>query len=264
MKEPVSSRIIIALTAVLLQSGFLYAEQPPDGQAARFAYADALFYGRANPENARTALSMYRLFHMETPADPEAAWRLSMACYFVGFELTTNGDHKKMLFAEGRDAGLIAVKLSPGSAPAHFWTAVNMALYGQTVGVIKMIFTLHTVCGHLEDTIKCDPYYAYGGPYRILGAVNQALPRILGGDDNAARKFYEKAIETVPDEPLNYLFLARLYNQKYRDPKSALDIAGKGLKLPLPSAERYESRKALKEIEAFILSISSAMPARRS
>jgi tetratricopeptide (TPR) repeat protein len=175
-----------------------------------------------------------------------------MACYFVGFEVTKDSDGKKKLFAEGRDAGLASLKLNPGSAPANFWTGVNMALYGQTVGILKMLFTLPTVRGYLYNSAKIDPSYAYGGAYRILGKIEQELPGILGGSYDRARQYYEKAIIAAPDEPMNYLFMADLALKTGRDRLNALDFAYKGLALPVPDESRHESHWAIAKLKEFI------------
>jgi len=219
----------------------------------RFAAADAAFMERGDVARANQALALYRVAYAENPADPEACWRLSMACYFVGFELADNNDQKKKLFAEGRDAGMACLKISSSSAPGHFWTAVNMALYGQVVGPFKMLFTLPAIVSHLNDSTSIDPAYAYGGAYRVLGAISQNLPYILGGRNEDARRYYEKAIMASPDEPMNYLFLARLLADRLKDREAALAVAEKGLTLcDSISPDRYESLKALAYLKDFL------------
>lgn len=217
-----------------------------------FKTADEKFYLRADPANANEALRLYRQIYSKDSQDAEAGWRLSMACYFVGFEFTSNNDEKKKLFAEGRDAGLASAELNPGSAPAHFWAAINMALYGQVTGPVKMLFTLSDICRHLNETIKIDSTYAYGGAYRVLGAINESLPYILGGREEEAGKYYEKAIKACPDEPLNYYFLAKFLDSRRHNRKAAIDTARRGLLSDNIAAGRYESHKAIKELRKFL------------
>jgi tetratricopeptide (TPR) repeat protein len=175
-----------------------------------------------------------------------------MACYFAGFNIAADRATKKLLYAEGRDAGLYAVAHSTGSAAAHFWTAINMALYVETVGVVKMLFTLGTVREHLRKSAALDPSYAYAGAFRILGKIDESLPGVLGGSRERAEAYYRKAILLVPDEPVNYLFLARLLVERYGRRDDALGIAQQGLVLPQPDETRYESLEGKAELQKYV------------
>jgi tetratricopeptide (TPR) repeat protein len=238
--------IFLLLAAALLAAPAMCGEQA----ASRFDAADALFLHRIQHENAREALRQYRELYKAAP-DAEAAWRVSMACYFVGFNIAKDGAAKKQLYAEGREAGLYAVAHSSGSAAAHFWTGVNMALYGETVGVLKMLFTLGAVREHLEKSAALDSAYAYAGAYRILGKIDESLPGVLGGSSERAQSYYRKAITLAPDEPVNYLFLARLYMERYHDRPEARRIAQQGLSLPALDETRYESLKGRVELQEY-------------
>lgn len=213
---------------------------------------DEAFRERQSPEQARLALESYRAAYLKTPSDPEVAWRLAMACYFVGLRLTQDADTKRSLFAEGRDAGEKSISLAPHCAACHFWTAINSALYGQTVGVFKMLFSLDEIRDHLKATIDIDPSYAYGGAYRVLGLIEQKLPGILGGSNTRARDDFQKAVAVAPDEPLNYLFLARLLKDEFNAPQGAYEVARQALTLPAPTHDRLESREALADLKALI------------
>lgn len=242
-----------AVSAILLTAGFIAATASTYGStsplASSYAEADQAFRERANEDSARKALALYRSLYQAKPEDPEAAWKLSMACYFVGLRLTKAEDDQEKLFKEGREAGLISLKKSKDCAPCHFWTAINMALYGQTVGVVKMLFTLGDIREHLRESARIDSGYAYGGAYRLLGTIEEKLPGILGGSNDRAREYYEKAVEKSPDEPLNRLFLARLLADEFSDKAAAAKVAQAGLsETPLP-AERVESIEARKELQ---------------
>lgn len=217
----------------------------------RFAAADQDFKERRDPAKAREALALYRRFYKETPDDPEAGWRLGFACYFVGIRLTPEKKDRKPIYAEGRDAALHAAELDDACAPCHFWAAINMVLYGDAAGVFKMFFSLRDVKRHLRASLKADPAYAYGGAWRLLGQIDNFLPRILGGSRKRARGCYEQAIRVAPDEPLNYIFLARLLDD-LDDKAAALETARKGLTVPTPSPERVEAIDALEDLRRFV------------
>jgi tetratricopeptide (TPR) repeat protein len=213
---------------------------------------DAAYRERKDEAKARLALAEYRAAHASAPGDPEAGYRLGMACYFVGLRLTHDSDAKEKIFAEGRDAALDAAEKSPGCAACHFWGAINKALYGQEVGVFKMLFSLKDVENHLRRSIEIDPRYASAGGYRLLGVIREKLPSILGGSKREAREFYLKAIELAPDEPLNYLFLARLLRDRFDNPEGAIAAARKGISIKDLPSERLESIESRSELEEWL------------
>jgi tetratricopeptide (TPR) repeat protein len=245
--------LLIILSSVVLLLPASAQQQKPD---PKYGVADQLYLDRANFKKAKESLRLYREYFKKNPADAGCAWRLSMACYFTGFNIENNRETRKALFGEGRDAGYASLKLNNESAEAHFWTALNMALYGDTVGVIKMFFTLNSIYSHLEESIRINPSYAYGGAYRTLGKIHETLPGVFGGNNSKAKAYYEKAIESAPDEPINYYFLACLTLSVYKDKSAAVQIARKGLSFGTPEYFRYESFEARTLLKVFIASNS--------
>lgn len=216
-----------------------------------FAEADAAFKERASAEKARAALVQFRKLHQAEPDSFETGWRVALGCYFVGLRLTPPGDERKALFAEGRDAGQRSLKAKSECAPCHFWTAINMALYGQEVGVFKMLFTLGEIRDHLREALRIDPAYASGGAQRLLGKIEEALPGILGGSDDRALDYYLKAVQIAQDEPLNALFLVKLL-EKLDRPEVALAAAKKGAAIPVTDLSRLESLEAKEELQKWL------------
>lgn len=219
---------------------------------SRFEQVDQTFRLRKNPQSAREALEGFRKIAQQFPEDPEAGWRLAMGCYFVGSRFTPDSPSKIQLFSEGRDAGLRAIRSAPSCAACHFWTAINMALYGEAIGAVKMLFSLGEIRQHAQTALKLDPRYAFGGPERLLGQIDQGLPRILGGSREDARRHYENAIAFVPDEPMNYLYLARLLDEGFNEPKLALEVAQKGIQISVQDESRIESLEAQQDLRRLI------------
>jgi len=219
------------------------------GAAPLLDKGDAAFRQRSSRDRAFEALALYREHFRQNPDDPESGWRVAMACQFVGHRLVENDDEKMALFKEGALAGerSLAHTRTP-CAPCHFWTAINRALYGNAVGPLRMLSSLKAIRQNLKSAAEIAPDYAGGGPYRILGLIEQKLPALLGGSNRQARHYLEQAIEAAPDEPLNYLFLARLIEEN--DPTGATKIIRRGLLAPSPSPERIESVEALQELRA--------------
>src|SRR5258708_6023200 len=86
----------------------------PASARASIDQGDEAFRARENPKKAQHALELYRKAALDTNRqDPEALWRLSMGCYFVGLRLTQSKTDREKIFWEGQEAGKAAVTLDP-------------------------------------------------------------------------------------------------------------------------------------------------------
>jgi tetratricopeptide (TPR) repeat protein len=238
----------ILVLAVLSISGAIASTPSP-----LIISGDEAFQHRADETQARAALDLYRKRVIETDKkESDSLWRVSMGCYFVGLRFVKDKDEQAKIFAEGRDAGLLSTELDHQCASCRFWTAINMALYGQTVGVVKMLFSLKQIRELLRESKELDPSYAHAGAQRLLGLIYQKVPGILGGSNSRAKGYFEEAISNSPDEPLNYLFLARLYREEFDDKGAALEAIQKGLdtqKITVATPDRLESIEALVDLK---------------
>lgn len=229
----------------------LHLQSSPD----RFVEGDSYFKLRRQKAAALSALSFYRNLASREPLDKEALWRVAMACHYVGMHYE-EPSQKTARFEEGKDSATRALEIDPECAPCHFWKAINMALLGQEIGAFKMIFSLKEILHHLEKVNEIDPAYAYGGSDRVVGLILAKLPGILGGSNSQARERFERAIKVAPEEPLNYLVLARLL-EKMGDLEAAVNTTRLGLQQPVPAPERTESVEAVGELREFLAQLTA-------
>jgi tetratricopeptide (TPR) repeat protein len=208
---------------------------------------DEAYRNRVSETSARVALDDYRTA-FSSSKEVDTSWRLAMAAYFVGFRYTPTRDAKIKLFSEGRDAALFGISKDTNCAQCHFWAAVNMALYGDSVGILKMLFSLGDVQAHLREVVTLDPLYAHAGAYRILGIIDKKLPGILGGSKERALEYFKAAVELTPKLPLNALFLAQWYESE-DDKAQAAEIAERVTSLAMPPKEELEEVEALSELQ---------------
>lgn len=216
--------------------------------APRFAEADQAYLERADSARAVFANERYEALYRADPEDWQAAWRLAMTCYFLGNRVATDKSEKEAFFVRGRDVALEATKLKPDCAPCHLLVGVNMALYAESVGVVKMIFTLRPIRRHLRRSLELDPAFSEGAAARTLGTIDQAVPFFLGGSSRRAQEYYQRALDIDPAEPLNYLFYA-YFRESRQELRAALDLTKRGLEQPRPGLERLESRDGWDRLE---------------
>lgn len=230
-------------------SFILFSFCPVQVKAVSLIEGDRLYVQRANEAQARQGLAVYRDFLNNHPESNEARWKTSMALHFIGMRYEKDEATKQSLFREGKTIGEQSVAAEPHCAPCHFWTAINQALYGESVGVFKMFSSLGGIQEHLEQCAAIDPSYAMGGAYRILGLIERALPGILGGSNDRAIRYLEKAISVAPATPLNYLVLAKLWLEQMNDKEKAKVIREEGLSATPSLDEPIESTESRVELQ---------------
>jgi tetratricopeptide (TPR) repeat protein len=242
-------RIVLGTVLGLLsvQAGPALAQIAWDS-APRFAEADQAYMERADPARIAFANQRYEALYRADPEDWEAAWRVAMTCYFLGGRVAEEKSEQEAFFARGRDVALEASKLNPDCAPCQLLVGINMALYGESVGVVKMIFTLRSIRAHLRRSLELDPYFAEGAAARTLATIDEVVPFFLGGSKKRARKYFEKALAIDPNEALNYVYFAR-FLQKRKEFGAALELTERGLENPRPSPEYVESQAGWDRLE---------------
>lgn len=206
---------------------------------------------RANHDRARDAYQIFKRNLDENPGDPTAAWHFGLACYFMGMRVVDDAE-KKEIYAEGRDRAAEGLKADPECGPCHLMTAINHALWGQEVGLLRTLVGLPSVKKHLKLAGELDPGFAGGAAYRVLAAIDKVVPRMFGGGKKEAREAATKAIEVAPNEPLNYELLADILIDEYDDPRAAVQVARRGLMVPQPGPEYVESLDALEVLQRIV------------
>jgi tetratricopeptide (TPR) repeat protein len=210
---------------------------------------DALYRQRRDLSKAQQALELYETALKEKPNSVEILWKISMVCHYLGMKTQENDELKQKLFTKGIELGEKSTALDSGCAPCHFWTGINLALYGESVGVMKTLSSLSKVESHLKKTVELEPSYAEGGGFRILGVIQQKVPYLLGGSKDQAQSYFKKAIASAPKDPLNYLFLAKLMLEREESNETIKSIVEEGLKYPYPNWDHVESIEARNELE---------------
>lgn len=207
---------------------------------------------RRDPKRALESYELFKRVVEERPDDPDALWHLAMSCYYLGQRVFSSGDERKRVFAEGHELAEIAASRNPDCAPCHMLAGVNQALWGQEVGIFRVLSGLPNVKRHLQRSTELDPAFAGASALRVRAQIARVLPRWLGGGKEKARSYLQRAIETAPDEPLNYQFLAKLLHKDFGDREGALRVARQGLAVPMPGPEFVESVDSVERLERFV------------
>lgn len=214
------------------------------------AQIDELLNHRNEEPSARKALQAARDRLTRNPQDAQAGWRGAMAAYIVGFKFTVGKEQqeaREALFREGTRLAEASIEADPRCGPCHFWAGVNTALVGDSVGAFKMLSSIGRIQRFAEKAAELDPQHAGGGPYRLLGQLEEGLPGILGGSDRRAQEWFEKAIAAAPSDPINFPYLIRIMKKRGQD-EAARKVLERAIALPEPGPFQHESRMAVEEI----------------
>ncbi len=207
---------------------------------------------RRDPDRALESYTLFKQVVEENPGDPTALWHLAMSCYYLGQRVVETGDERKRVFAEGHRFAEQAVARDPKCAPCHMLAGVNQALWGQEMGIFRVLSGLPNVKRHLQASTDLDPTFAGASALRVRAQIARVLPRWLGGGKKKARRYLLRAIEIAPNEPLNYQFLARLYQKDFKQPDKALAVAREGLTLTQPGPEFVESVDSMRRLQRMV------------
>lgn len=207
---------------------------------------------RRDHERARDSYRLFKQVVDENPGDPTALWHLAMSCYYLGQRVVGTSDERKRVYSEGHRLAEKAVERDPDCAPCHMLAGVNQALWGQEMGIFRVLSGLPNVKRHLRRSTELDPTFAGASALRVRAQIARVLPRWLGGGNKKARLHLQRAIRIAPHEPLNYQFLAQLFWKDYGQPEAALRVARQGLALPQPSPEWVESVDSMKGLRRMV------------
>tara|TARA_Y100000590_G_scaffold470551_1_gene666252 strand:- start:536 stop:1294 length:759 start_codon:yes stop_codon:yes gene_type:complete len=211
------------------------------------------FKKRQNPTEAKKAFDFFKKAIELYPKSSLPRWSFAMASYFVGHRVEQEKEKKIEIFTNGYEQAKKGISLDPKCAECYFWGAINYALFAETDGGI---FTILKMVRLSKDwalrSIKINPKVGYAGAYRLLSLIEHKTPGVFGGSDQLAKDYLEKAIQLAPDEPLNYLFLGRLYLNGYDDKTHARLVLKKGSQIKIKDKSRIESVEAIEEMKELL------------
>jgi hypothetical protein len=252
----------VAEATVAADSGAALASDPR-------ALADLLWAGRGHPDTARAALSAYIEAAAKAP-DAALLARLSRAYYLVANYVETREDARDSLFLEGVEAAERAMALHPGflkvfketqdekkavlelgldHIEAIYWYSANLGKWAASKSLMVRLGNKGKLEAYNKRVLDLDEKYFHGAPHRFFGALPTKVP---GGDMEASKRHFEKAIAIEPNYFGTRTLYAELYATKARDRETFVRQLDYVINTPassLPDAEpenRYEQDLARK------------------
>ena len=167
---------------------------------------DALYARREEPGFADRAAEAWAARLAATPADFEAAWKLSRARYYLG----TNGpaDGRRTALDAGMEAARKAIALQAARPEGHFWLAANMGALAESFGMSQGLKYRKAIKAELEEVLRLDPGYEAGSADRALGRWYFKVPGLFGGSNEKSEQHLRKSLTYDPQSTASWYFLA--------------------------------------------------------
>jgi tetratricopeptide (TPR) repeat protein len=162
----------------------------------------------ASRDDIRAVHDCVSLLDPSSATSYDAAWRLGRALFFLGQQAEkrdAEGFHKRGVTICKR-----AVQLGPTRVECHFWLGVNLALLASNESWHRALPHALAARRSLMKAVEIDSSYHGAGPLRVLGRVEQRLPRIFGGGTTHAVERFERAIRLAPYNTVTRIYFAEL------------------------------------------------------
>jgi tetratricopeptide (TPR) repeat protein len=191
-------------------------------------------------------ISNLKLVETLIKADPENKKLLVIASmgygsYAFGFLEDSLPNRATAIYLRARSYGIRALKLNTNfekyekanlddftnglnsidkdNLDALFWTAYNWgSVINLNLNDPEIISDLSKVNAMMERVIKIDPNYYYGGAYLYLGSIYSKIPKMLGGNPEKSKEYFEKALKISDGKfLLTYVYYAKMYAVAIQD-----------------------------------------------
>ena len=192
------------------------------GQGEVTPTPDALYARREETGFAAPAADQWAAQLATSPANFEAAWKLSRARYYIG----TNGnvDGRRTALDGGMDAARKAIALRPARPEGHFWLAANMGALAESFGMSQGLKYRKTIKAELEEVLRLDAAYEAGSADRALGRWYFKVPGLFGGSNEKSEQHLRKSLTYDAQSTASWYFLAETLEDMGRkaDARAAL------------------------------------------
>ena len=213
---------------------------------------DTIWDNRNSAAGAEKAYTYYKTQYTQKQ-NYDSAWQLARAAHFYADFFIKDGELKKKVFAEGKDAALNAVELNSQDPEGHYWLGANYGSWAETNGVLESLNYADDIAAEMTKVIKINPTYKDGTPYAIRAKVYYKAPGwpLSIGDPKKAGEDFEQALKYAAGKNRKvYRFYAEYLIGK--DKAKALQIAKEGLAIPHDKADKVSEDKEIETLQKLI------------
>jgi hypothetical protein len=161
------------------------------------------------PQSIEHSLAALLIRQQSSETDIEVLLALSEEYLDAGDDLYAEAAKRRSAYREGARLAKHAIELQEANAHAHFLYAAHLGNERRLAGHTAALRALSEIKTHLARAIALDPEHARA--LQFMGGLLAELPWILGGDDEAALRYLERAVAADGNYTNSRVLLARLY-----------------------------------------------------
>lgn len=127
----------------------------------------------------------------------------------MGDDLFVEDVERLRAYQKGADMAEQALQMDPQSAHSHFLYAANLGHIAQLEGIVASVLSIGDILAHAKRAVGLDSNHA--GALHMLGMMYDGLPWVMGGDQQKALHYVERAVKADGNYTHARLNLAKLY-----------------------------------------------------
>ncbi len=148
------------------------------------------------------------------PASSELLVKVASTYFDLADDLLTDKVKRQAAYEEGAKAAKQAFQLDETNADAHFFHAVNLGNAARLQGATKGALVVTELKSCLSRAIEINPKHAQA--LQMMGGMLLDLPRFLGGSEQKAQEYLERAIAADGNYANARMLVATLYRKQGR------------------------------------------------
>ena len=190
---------------------------------------------------------------LASPNEPRILTNLSRLYLKKGGISQDSNEHRISIHEKGSRLAKQALALQENLADAHFYYAANLGSATQLKGVMASAFVVQELKFHVNRAIELQ--HDHAPALHMLGRMLDELPWFLGGDQEAALHYLEKAVSVDENDTHARLDLAKLYLKRKNVPAATKELQKIVQHIPMKRnwSWRYqykpEAEKMLRELK---------------
>lgn len=182
------------------------------GVGAAFAQRDDMPVGY--PQSLETDLQALLLRLGEGRPSPDLLVQVSSTYFDLADDLLTGEKARREAYEAGAKAAKRAYEIDDTNADAHFFHAVNLGSAERLRGIANAAMVVKEIKYCAQRAIELNPKHAQA--LQMMGGLLIELPWVLGGDEQKAQEYLERAVTADGNYTKAHLLLATLYRKQGR------------------------------------------------
>ena len=220
--------------------------------------ADTVVQPHDYPQSLQRELNTLLDARAADSKDPDTLLRLAGLYLDMGDNLFNDTPSRIKAYEEGTRAAHRALEFREADAQAHFLYAANLGSAMQLKGMLASALGVRDLKTHTARSLELKKDHA--AALHMMGMLLEELPRLLGGDREAALDHVQRAVMVSPGFAHARLDLAKMYLKRHDSERARQELRAI-VTMEQPTDPYAWKRREKPEAEQLLKTIDSGKPA---